>query len=809
MLHNYLKTAWRSLMHNKPLTALNVAGLTMGMTAAVLIFLWVQNELSFDRFEPGADRIFMASTRQTVEIGRAPKAEGAPAVRWEWEGSPMLLAAAAQKEVPGIEKITRLNQDNRPVFQVGNAVQFEKQCAYVDSNWFDMFSYRFIEGSAADFARDAYSLVLTAAEANRYFGKRSAVGQIVRIDSSDFTVKAVVADPPANSSFQYHAFLQIAALLRDPQQRQNGEYWGNDDYRTFVLLKAGVSADAVAAGFTDVFQHYAQDDQHVMRTTLTPLKDIHLDNQNSDASLGRGNIQVVKIFSLLGFVILLVACINYVNLTTAKASLRSREVSIRKIVGAQRWQLFLQFVAESLLISVLALAATLLLVRLCLPAFTGLTGKDLSGSLTSPAIWEVLGATLAAAFVLNSLYPALLLSSFKPLSVFRGVTVLKVNDAYFRKGLVVLQFGVSILLMTGTVVIYRQMRFVQQTNPGYDRSQVLAVELPYTPDPMHQSPGLGQQIHAMQQEMAAHSAIEQVSMVNQALVEIGSYSTGGDWEGRDTSFMPKIGQLSADANLQKTMRLEMAEGRWFREGDKADEQNYILNETAVRELPIHQPVLGQYFKWHGVQGRIIGVVKDFHFKSLHEKVGPLVVFNDPGWRHVYLVRTAPQRAGAAVAAIAAIWKRNLPGTPLQYQFLDEEFDRMYRQDAIAGKLVFIFTVIALGISALGLFGLAAFAAERREREIGIRRVLGATTASIGGLLSREFIQLVAIAILLATPLAWWAMNGWLRNFAYRVGISWWMFALSGGMALLMAVLITGWQAVKAAWKNPVRALRRE
>ena len=234
MLHNYLKTAWRSLMHNKRLTALNVAGLTMGMTAAVLIFLWVQNELSFDRFEPSADRIFMASTRQTVPSGA-------------WEGSPMLLAAAAQKEVPGIEKITRLNQDNRPVFQVGNAVQLEKQCAYVDSNWFDMFSYRFIEGSAADFARDAYSLVLTAAEANRYFGKRSAVGQVVRIDSSDFTVKAVVADPPANSSFQYRAFLQIAALLRDPQQRQNGKYWGNDDYRTFVLLKAGVSADAAAA----------------------------------------------------------------------------------------------------------------------------------------------------------------------------------------------------------------------------------------------------------------------------------------------------------------------------------------------------------------------------------------------------------------------------------------------------------------------------------------------------------------------------------------------------------------------------------
>jgi putative ABC transport system permease protein len=796
MLRNYLKTAWRSLLHNKSLTALNVAGLTMGMTAAVLIFLWVQNELSFDRFEPSADRIYLVSTRQTVPSGA-------------WEGAPMLFAAAAHKEVSGIEQVVRLNADNRPIFRLGNDVQFEKQCAFVDSNWFDFFSYRFIEGRAADFGRDIHGLVLTASGAKRYFGNRAAVGQVIRIDSMNYTVKAVVADPPANSSFQYHAYIPIAALMTDPQQRQQGENWGNDDYRTFVLLKSGVAPEAAAARLTDVFQRYARDDEHVMRMALTPLKDMHFDNTNSDGVFERGNIQVVTIFSLLGFVILLVACINYVNLTTAKASLRSREVSIRKIVGAERWQLFLQFVAESLLISVLSLAATLLLVWLCLPAFTELTGKDLSGSLSSPAIWEVLGGTLATAFVLNSLYPALLLSSFKPLSVFRGMTVLRINDAYFRKGLVVLQFGVSILLMTGTVVIYRQMRFVQQTNPGYDRSQVMAVELPYTIDPMHQSPGLQQQVHAMQEEMRGQSAIENVSMVNQALVEIGSYSTGGDWEGRDTSFRPKIGQLSADANLQKTMRLEMVAGRWFREGDKVDEQNYILNETAVRELQIHQPVLEQYFTWHGVRGRIIGIVKDFHFKSMHEKVGPLVVFNDAGWRHVYLVRTAPRRAAAAVVAVAAIWKRYLPGMPMQYQFLDEEFDRLYRQDAMAGRLVFIFTVIALCISALGLFGLAAFAAERREREIGIRRVLGATTASIGGLLSKEFIKLVAIAILLATPLAWWAMNGWLQNFAYRVGLSWWMFVQSGGMALAMAVLITGWQAVKAAWKNPVRALRRE
>ncbi|HEY4111624.1 ABC transporter permease [Puia sp.] len=796
MITNYFKTAWRSLLFNKGMTALNIVGLAVGMTAAVLIFLWVDNELSFDRYQPGSDRTYSMITRL-------------PTKNSEWEGAPMLLADAVKKEVPGVEKVTRLITDNQPVFRIGEEIQYQKKCAYVDPNWFDVFSYSFIAGNAGSFGNDPYSLVLTASAAKRYFGNAEAVGQTIRVDSLFYTVRGIVPDAPANSSFQYEAYMPIAGLLTNPQWQENGENWGNSDYRTFVWLAPGMRADAAERQLSAVLRRYSHSEDASFSIGLESLADLHFDNSHSDSIFDHGNRPVVLLFSLLGLVILAVACINYVNLTTAKASLRSKEVSIRKIVGAERRQLFFQFVTESFLISGFSLAVTMLLVWVALPGFAGLTGKDLSGAFESAAMGKVLGGTLAVAFVLNSVYPALLLSSFRPLNVFRGITVLKVKDSYLRKGLVVVQFGVSILLMTSTVVIYRQLRFIQKTGPGYDREQLMMVMLPRNVQPDVSPEDAQNHLRVMKQQLLSHSGIEQVSLVSQPIAHIGSVNNGADWEGRDTSVTKKVAQLSADADLQKTLHLELTAGRWFRSGDRADEQNYILNETAVRELNIRQPVIGAYFRLHGSPGKVVGVVKDFHFKSLHEKTGPLVIFNNPSWGHFFLIRTAPQGADAAVAAVKAIWKQAEPGLPLEYEFVNQQFNNLYRGDAIASALILIFAVIAVFISSLGLFGLAAFAAERRTREIGIRKILGATTASIGRLLSGEFVKLVVVAIVIATPLAWWAMNGWLQNFAYRVGLSWWMFVLPGAFALTLAMGITGWQAVRASWKNPVKSLRVE
>ena len=796
MLKNYFRTAWRSLLYNKGMATLNIAGLAIGMTAAVLIFLWVGNEWSFDAHQPHADRTYSMITRL-------------PSKSSEWEGAAMPLADAVKKEVPGIETITRLMTDNQPVFIIGGEPQYEKHCAYVDPNWFTVFSYSFLAGDASALTGDPYSLVLTASGAEKYFGNREALGQTIRVDSLLYTVRAVVADAPANSSFQYDAYMPIAGLIANPQWRQIGEYWGNSDYRTFVRLVPGTNPATAEANISAVLQRYAHDDDHGLFIGLQPLKAIHFDNSHSGSIFEHGNRQVVMLFSLLGLVILIVACINYVNLTTAKASLRSKEVSIRKIVGAARRQLFFQFVAESLLVSLFAAAVTIALVRLALPAFADLTGKDFSQAFNAPAIWEVLGLTLATAFILNSIYPALLLSSFKPLNIFRGITILKIKDSYLRKGLVVVQFCVSLFLLTGTVVIFRQLKFVQQTNPGYDREQVLMVRLPMQVDPSAKQGDAASRIAVMKQQLLTHSSIANVSLVSQPVVQIGSVSNYADWEGRDTTVTKKVAQLSADADLEKTLHLQLTQGRWFRPGDKSDEQNYILNETAVQELQIRQPVIGAYFRMHGGPGKIVGVIKDFHFKSLHEKTGPLVIFNNPEWGHIFLVRTSPQGATTAVAAVQSAWKKNFPGLPLEYSFMDEQFNNLYRGDTMASTLVFVFAAMAVLISALGLFGLAAFAAERRTREIGIRKVLGATTASIGGLLSREFLILTGLAVLIVTPLEWWAMSGWLQNFAYRIDLSWWMLAAPAAFGGLMTLTITGWQALRVAWKNPVRSLRTE
>lgn len=792
MLRNHFKTAWRSLIKNKGISFLNIAGLAVGMTAAVLIFLWVQNETHFDQYHKDSSRIYRLTTKTTDNT-------------WIWEGSPMGLSQELKKDLPEITQMARLYADNIPVFNINGNLNSVKQCAYVDPDWFNLFDYHFIEGNATAFSQHPFSIILTASESKKCFGNHAAVGQLIRIDSASYEVRGVVSDPPTYTSFQYNAFIPIEALLTNKEQRENGENWDNTDYLTFIKLSPGTRTSDISTKITKILQKNSHDDKNTIAAGLVALKNMHFESNLQASEFEHGSMAAVYIFSILGFLLLLVACINYVNLTTAKASLRSKEVSIRKIVGAGRGQLFLQFVVESLLVSMLSLMVTILLIYTVLPEFNNLTGKGFVFDLRSFDLWKVLGSTLAAAVLLNSIYPALLLSSFRPLNMFRGISVLKLKDAHFRKTLVVLQFSISMILISGTIVIYSQMHFIQKANPGYDRSQILTVGLPFNQH--YENKALFMQ--SMQQQLLGQSPIEMVSMVNQPVVRIGSATTGADWEGHDTSIQTKVSQLSADASLIRTMHFEMAEGRWFNASEITDRKNFILNETAVRELKIHQPVIGQRFTMHGETGQIVGVVKDFHFKSMHEKIGPLVVFNNPEWWNYLMIRTSPGNASKAIHSVESIWKKFAPGIPMEYSFLDERFDQLYRQDALTSTLIWVLAVIAVIISALGLFGLAAFAAEQRIKEVGIRKILGASLFSIAALLSREFIKLVALAFVIATPLAWLAMNGWLQNFAYRIDMSWWMIGLSGLVAMILALTVTNYHAIKAGLQNPVKSLRTE
>ena len=791
MLKNYFITAWRSIWKNKSTSFINIAGLSVGMTAAVLILLWVQNEKSFDNYKD-RDSIYRLTT-------------SVPGAGWIWETTPLLLADAIKKEVPGIEKAARLYTSGLPVFRIKGDAFYARDCAYVDNDWFNIFHYRFIEGNAAAFNENPFSIILSSTEAKKHFGSSSPVGQTIRIDTADYIVRGIVADAPVNSSFKYSAFMPISALLTNPQLRANDEQWNNANYITFIKTIPGHSPAGITKQINQVLKKKSND-ENAASVDMIALADMHFETVIENSAFVHGNRKTVYIFSFLGFLLLLIACINYVNLSTAKASLRAKEVSIRKITGAHRAHLFFQFVAESLLISLLSLVTTILLAQLCLPFFNQLTGQAFNLSLNSGSLWKVLAATLLMAVLLNSIYPALVLSSFKPLNVFRGNTLLKVKDSSFRKALVVLQFTISVMLITGTIVIYRQLQFIQTENPGYNRSQLISFYIPPTINRENRQSIM----LAIKQDLLSQSSIENVTSSNQPIFNIGSMcSECADWPGHDSSYQPKIAQLSADADYLATLQLQMKEGRWFRNGNGVDRKSFILNETAVKDFHLAAPATGQPFIFKGDTGQIIGVVKDFTYKSMHEKRGPLVVFNNPNWRSQFTVRAKAKSTAAAIAAIEDTWKKTLAGTPFEYNFVDDSFNSLYRKDQQTSLLIMVFAIIAIVISAMGLFSLSAFAATKRTKEIGIRKVLGASVTGITALLSKEFVQLVCVAILIATPVAAWLMQQWLQDFAYRVSISWWMFAAAGAAALFIALLTISFQAIKAAVANPVKSLRTE
>jgi len=459
-----------------------------------------------------------------------------------------------------------------------------------------------------------------------------------------------------------------------------------------------------------------------------------------------------------------------------------------------------------LLISFLALISTMILVQLSLPFFNMITSETFVLPLTSPDLWKVIGTTLAVSVLLNSIYPAILLSAFKPLNVFRGLTVLKVKDVNFRKGLVVLQFTISVILIAASIIIYKQMQYIQKSDPGYNRTQVLSFRLPLT---VSQDKKMNLMLN-IKQELLKQNGIENVSFANQSIVDIGSMTSGNaDWDGRESTFNPKIRQLSTDADYQKTMGLEMKEGRWFQPGTEMDKNNVVLNETAVKELNIHLPVIGQRFTFKGNKGQIIGVVKDFNYQSLRNKTGPLVAYISPFWYQLFMVRIAPGNESAVLHNIQKVLRTFLPDDPFEYNFLDDSFNQLYKGDQQTSSLIFVFALIAVFVSSLGLFGLAAFTAEQRVKEIGIRKTLGASVSGIATLLSKDFVKLVFIAIITGVPIAWWAMNKWIENFASRTLLSWWMFALAGLIAIFIALASVSFQAIKAALANPVTSLRSE
>lgn len=802
MFRNYFKTAFRGFWRNKRISLINLFGLSIGMTASVFIFLWIQNEMSYDDYHPQKENIYRITN--TIQVNKDEN--------WVWQNSPYPMADACRNELAGVESAARImpNEWAAPVVRAGNnpEPQAEKNSAYVDNNWFSIFHYDFVAGSANDFNNDMYGLVLTATSAKKYFGNTDVTGKIMQINDQNYTIRAVVKDNPANSSFRYDVFMPLTAYVKNSKVNEANN-WNNFNYMVFLKLKPGTQPAVITSGINGLVKKYRAGNAGNHTVSLIPLSELHFETGLQNPSPTQGNRKTVYIFSILGILLLVIACINYVNLTTAKASLRAKEVSVRKIVGAGKTSLFLQFLVESLVMSFTAMLISVILIQCLVPLFQVISGTRMVVSFSSPVILRIFLIVLAAVTCLNGLYPALLLSSFKPLEVFRGKKHLTLNDASLRKGLVVFQFCISMILITATVVIYRQMKYIQESNPGYSVSQLMAIHIPWKAPYNGRNEARTFLFASMKNELMKQQGIRGIATGNNEIINVTSATSGSvDWNGRDTTYNPTIARLSADAGFLSLFQLHMQSGRWFEEG-KYDEKGFILNETAAREFRMHTPLIGQRIRVSGDTGQVIGVVKDFYYKSMHDKIGPMIISNNKGSDAYIFIRTEPGKIPQAIAATKSVWNQFLPNEPFQYSFLDDNFNNLYKADIKTSKLVFIFSLIAIVVSALGLFGLASFLSEQRTREIGIRKVLGASVQHIAILLSREFVLLVTIAILIAAPVAWWLMNRWLDDFAYRIHINIWIVGISGTIAMLIALVSIGSQTIQAAVENPVKSLRSE
>ncbi|TFF39679.1 ABC transporter permease [Mucilaginibacter psychrotolerans] len=797
----YFKTAWRNLRSHKATSIINISGLAVGMAAAVLIFIWVQNEFNFDTNQPEEANIYRIKSYLAVDKTST----------WIWENSPYILGDAMKRELPEVEDVARISPNTyRAVYLNVNGEFFpEKAMAYVDNHWFDVFKYDFISGGSKAFVRNPFSIILSESKAKKYFNKQDAVGKTIRIDSVDYQVQGVVKDNPANSSFAFDVLIPVAAKQSNKSEKDNDLDWGNFNYMTFVKLHPGAKLAPLSQKIKEILHKNRKEDN--LKIGLTPLAALHFEDDLQNSQLAHGDKKVVYVFVALGILLLVIACINYVNLTTARASLRAKEVSVKKIVGAGRLQLFMQFIAESGLVSSLSLILTIVIIWLALPAFNQFTGRNFVLSFGSGYIGLILLGTLLVAVILNSIYPALLLSSFKPMSIFRGTSVLHLKDTSLRKGLVVVQFTFSIFLIIGVITIYRQLKFINSQNPGYKREQVLTISLPISTFYKYKGDAREALCGSVKQALLSQSGVNAVSLMGtHSIQDNQNLSSGGtDWDGRAKDFDPSIAFFNIDPDYAKIVKVNLLEGRWFMPGNLADKRNAILNETAARELNLHKPYVGQRFVSRGDTGQVIGVVKDFNFKSMHEKIAPAIFKNHQDYVNTFLIGIAPGKQADAIKKIQAVWGQYFNNEPLEYTFLDQEFDRLYKNDTKSSGLMSVFAIVAILISSLGLFGLAAFTAEQRGKEIGIRKVLGATVSGLVALLSKDFILLVIGALVIAAPLAGWLMSKWLNDFAYRIDMTWWIYATAGIIAVSIAFVTISFQAIKAAMANPVKSLRSE
>ncbi|MGX5690074.1 ABC transporter permease [Arcticibacter tournemirensis] len=790
MIRNYFIAAWRNLLKNKAFSFINIAGLAIGMASAILIFLWIQNQLSHDRFHEKTDRIYVANNRD-----RNPEGE-----LWAWQWTPKILGPTLKNTYPEVEDFARAN-DCSFYLTLGDK-QLQSDGLFTDPGFLNIFSFPLKEGNIREALNSNNKIVLTKKLAKKFFGESNPLGKVIRIDSTDnMIVSGVLKDLPNNTLFRFEYILPWSYMKKLDWDDSN---WGNNSVRTFILLKPGSSQQAFDNKIKNITINHTSNNNYKATTEVftQPLADSWLYSESVNGQYTRGRIESVRLFIVIAFFILLIACINFMNLSTARSEKRAKEVGIRKVAGAQRFTLIVQFICESILLAMISGGIAILLVQLSLPFFNQLVGIELFLDYPNFYFWLYFILFILFTGVLAGSYPAFFLSSFRPVKVLKGSFRTVQSAISPRKILVVLQFTFAITLIISTIIVKHQINYALSRNPGYSKDRLVFCSL---------QGDISKNYDLIRNELLSTGAAVSVTKTMSPITQRYSDGWGFEWPG-STEKDKKVDfiRMSADAGFTKTMNITLLQGRDIDIFSYPTDSNaVVLNEAAVKIMRLNDPV-GQVIKEGDMRWHIIGVIKDFVFESPYASIKPLLLLGPKSWFNVIHYKLSPNRSTSESLKLAeSVFKKYNPNYPFQYNFTDDSYALKFKEEQRTSTLATLFSALTIFISCLGLFGLATYMAENRIKEIGIRKVLGASVYSITSLLSVDFLKLVVLSFLIASPVAWFAMSSWLKNYEYRIQVEWWVFAAACLFAVTIAILTIGFQSVKAARANPVKNLRTE
>lgn len=789
MLKNYFKIAFRNLWKNKGFSFINIAGLAVGMASAILILLWIENEVSHDRFYTKSDRIYTLNNRDKFN-----------GELWAWNTTPKILAPTLKQEFPDVEEAVRYNNGTF-LFTVGEK-HLNIQGAFTDSAFFRVFDFPLVKGDPNTVLNNMNSIVITEELSKKLFGNDDAMGKSIKIDSSDyFTVTGVMKELPNNTSFDFEYLLPWEYMKKIGW---SDDYWGNNSVRSYVLLKPGVKQASFDAKIRNVTINHTKGGESPSTTQVfTQLfRDRWLYSKSENGQYVGGRIETVKLFFIIAAFILLIACINFMNLSTARSEKRAKEVGIRKVVGAKKSLLVSQFIGESILLAFLAFILAIVIVEVSLPGFNNLVDKKLFINFDNVSYWLFALGFIVFTGVLAGSYPAFYLSSYKPVKVLKGT--FKASHALVtpRKILVVLQFTFAIALIICTIIVGRQINYAQSRDAGYVRDKLVYTFL---------QGDVNKHYDLVRNELISSGAAVAVTKSMSPITQRWSDSWGWSWDGAaDGDGKTDFVMMASDVDFVKTMGVQLKEGRDIDTYKYASDSNAaMLNESAVKIMRLKNPV-GSVIKGQGTDWHVVGVMKDFIYESPYEKVNQLIVMGPKSWFNVIHFKLNPANTTEKNLQLAEnVFKKYNPEYPTTFNFADESYAEKFREEKRIGTLAALFAGLTIFISCLGLFGLATYMAENRIKEIGVRKVLGASVMSITSLLSKDFLTLVVISLAVATPIAWWAMYTWLKNYTYRVPVEWWVFVMAGVLSIVIALLTVSYQSIKAAIANPSKSLRSE